>query len=337
MYGFQSRRTGNYLHRCHDTLVNHHGFDDRQPDQDAQWLIHPADQEGTWFWIVNRGKGGLLYGGNPGAEAHISRDALDANTDPYKWKFEPTSDGYYRIRARSTDECLHLTSDGFGAHVNVQTTADQFVEWKPVPVFDYPKVLAVKPVPFKHEIGDIDRLTSFAPPARETAPVLLGGVTVPSFLVNDGSQSMDWKAQHTPYYIIQRYGSWARTECQELPRASDGEVRRLKATVGLVKQEGAEVEKTLDISVTAEAGFTYAGASAKITSTVTAGLHTKTSTSTTSSHTKETEREMKLKAGRATLALWVRQDTYKLLRSNGDFLSSWTVRDPDIITMDSHQ
>ncbi|MFF4498634.1 hypothetical protein [Streptomyces sp. NPDC001546] len=338
-YAFENRASHLRLHRCNDTWLNQDDGGTAPDDIDHQWLFFPADDDGSWWWIVNRNSGGLLYAdgwGEPGKDARLASSPHDMGLETYKWQFVPTSDGYGHLKNMQRNTYLHIRGGEAGFKVNMDVDhSDGFTEWKPVVMARFPEVAAARPVPERPDYGDIDRLTGYQAPAERTPTKLLGTVAVPFFVVHDGSQDPGWKARETPYYFLERHSSWTRTGYKEYTGKAEF-TETLTTEVGLVSHNANEVEEKLSISVSAEAGFSYAGASAKVSTTISSSLRVKRSSSEQKSSTKTVKEEVKIKQNRVSIALWYRKDTYRLTRANGDEVVKWDVIDPVTCVVDSY-
>ncbi|MER7848441.1 hypothetical protein ABTZ03_31405 [Kitasatospora sp. NPDC096077] len=340
-YLFTNSGTGLKLHSPNDKgdkVLNQDSGPHAKKEHNYQWLLYPADTEGTWWWIVSRSCGFMVFAPGVGEVGEQIRQAGSPNLDNqrYKWKFEQVDGNHYKIKLMRSDKYVHAIAEGIGSHVNLDDGGGKQLEWlvEEAQVFD--AVTSLRPAGEKPDFGEIDRMHDFKPPAESTKPVVVGSVALPFFVVGDEGQSVGWKVNHSPYYILSRSSSWVRKGYQEHDGNTDFS-HTWETEVGLVSSNSSEIEKSLNIRVTAEAGFSYMGATAKISATIAAGLRVKESRTQTKTSTKKDIKTLAVKAGkRFSVAAWYRLDTFKLRRLDGDTILTWETIDPDSFVLDSY-
>lgn len=331
-YTLRTGRGDYYLHPgndhggCRLQIDGAGGRADHKPSY--QWHAFPADSDHKWWWLTNKAYGTMLYvEGDGDVGSHLCQaQILKPEHENFKWTFDPADDGWVRVRTLQSDLFMHSDRDHW---VNIDSKcSDRSDQWFLQVVEEYPSITSLKPAATNPDFGEIDRLKGYKAPAEETKQVLVGSTAVPYFVVEEGDHGKEWKSQNSPYYILSRYSSWERHGFKE----HDGHTAfsyTFKTEVGFVNSSSTEVEKTLNISVSAEGGFDFKGASAKIGGSVSRALSIKQSYTTTFSKTRTDEQTVTFPAGhRFAVAVWYRLDTYKLTRMNGDPVLTWYVRDP---------
>ncbi|MBO8191584.1 hypothetical protein ITI46_07740 [Streptomyces oryzae] len=162
-------------------------------------------------------------------------------------------------------------------------------------------------------------LTDYSDPPENTPWKIAGEVAVPYFLVaNDHGHAVQWQGEHSPYYIIRRWSSWHKVKWQVYP-AHTTHTHTWATTEGTTKEAASEVDRTLNASVTAEAGFGIKGFSASVSTTIEKGLNVKTSTKWSQSYSKAASGSYQVGPTDGDLAIgdWFRQDRYRVYRAQG--------------------
>ncbi|MFC3980517.1 hypothetical protein [Streptosporangium jomthongense] len=171
------------------------------------------------------------------------------------------------------------------------------------------------------------KLTSLNKPADDypTDPKegpLTGKTVVPWFLVErDGTHNADWQAFNTPYYVIDRHSRWHLEKFQVYANNTT-ESREWSTTVGVTKTESTEIDRTLNMSVTAEAGFAFEGISAGVSTTVSKGLDVRCvkATETSWTGTYKESKQIAPVGGDEAIGTWLRHDQYRIYRADGQHL-----------------
>lgn len=118
----------------------------------------------------------------------------------------------------------------------------------------------------------------------ETALVLVSTSLVPYFAVKDNSWKLSEQIKTSPYYILERYESWEKASQESLPSLAS---RELKITLGIKKSEQVTIQETVGITIGADCGMSFEGASASVSESFTQGFSMTTSNS--KEEMKETE------------------------------------------------
>ncbi|WP_141746903.1 hypothetical protein [Streptomyces agglomeratus] len=162
-------------------------------------------------------------------------------------------------------------------------------------------------------------LTDYSDPPENTPWQIAGEVAVPYFLIaDDHGHDAQWQGQHSPYYIIRRWSSWNKVQWRVHP-ALNTEVHSWSTTEGTTEEAAADVDRTLNLSVTAEASFGIKGFSASVSTTIETGLSVKTSKKWSRSYSKLVNGSYTVGPAEADLAVgdWFRQDKYCIYRAQG--------------------
>ena len=305
------------------------------------WLLIPAEND--YYWIINKVSGfGLLagsWGTKPGDRRVFQFPLTETGSDPdgFLWKIKKSDVGGYQIINKVSG--FGLLAGSWGTKPGDRAVwqyplsetgknPDGFV-WDIKFASDLPFDLTTEPGTNPNDIGDVERIKDFGHlPKEETDPVVIGEVLIPFFYVKDSNASPSSQVENDPYYKFKREGFWRRVFYFE----HDGKTEReevQETRTGLVKTSSKTSEDTMGIKVTAEAGFSYSGVSAKLSSSFSKELKVITSSSTT--EMKEETKTIKTtfpKDERFVQALWMRADRYTLSRLSGDSIVVFEAVDP---------
>ncbi|MGP3990793.1 hypothetical protein [Streptomyces sp. 3N207] len=162
-------------------------------------------------------------------------------------------------------------------------------------------------------------LTDYSVPPENTPWQIAGEVAVPYFFIaNDHGRAVQWQGEHSPYYIIRRWSSWNRVGWKVHP-AKVTQTHSWSTTEGTTAEAASEVDRTLNVSVTAEAGFGIKGLSASVSTTIEKGLSVKTSKKWSQSYSKAVSDSYQVGPTDQDIAVgdWFRQDMYRIYRAQG--------------------
>ncbi|MGW4795306.1 hypothetical protein ACWEPC_23125 [Nonomuraea sp. NPDC004297] len=176
-------------------------------------------------------------------------------------------------------------------------------------------------IPSPPKLTSLDKPADDYPASPEKGP-LTGKTVVPWFLVErDGTHDSHWQSFNTPYYIIDRHSRWHLEKFQVYANNTT-ESREWSTTVGVTKSESTEIDKTLNMSVTAEAGFAFEGVSAGVSTTVSRGLDVRCvkSTETSWTGTYQESKQIAPTGGDEAIGTWLRHDQYRIYRADGQHL-----------------
>ncbi|MFG2895276.1 hypothetical protein [Streptomyces sp. NPDC048248] len=162
-------------------------------------------------------------------------------------------------------------------------------------------------------------LTDYSDPPENTSWQIAGEVAVPYFLIaDDHGHDVQWQGEHSPYYIIRRWSSWNKVQWRVHP-AHNTELHSWSTTEGTTEESASDVDRTLNVSVTAEASFGIKGFGASVSTTIETGLSVKTSKKWSQSYSKLVSGSYTVGPAEADLAVgdWFRQDKYRIYRAQG--------------------
>ncbi len=172
-------------------------------------------------------------------------------------------------------------------------------------------------------IGDDPEVTGYHSPAERTPEVLVAQTIVPFPLVRD-THDTPWQSHNNPYYLLRRYGYWQRVlyynhDGKEIVEAKE------EVTIGLTTSNSSTIERTVGVTVGADAGFNCKGVSASIHASMTNDLKVATTRSEErkNSYTYTLTRTFPGDGKRVAHAVWYRGDRYALERLNGSCLLEW--------------
>ncbi|CAM5335903.1 hypothetical protein SALBM135S_05602 [Streptomyces alboniger] len=78
---------------------------------------------------------------------------------------------------------------------------------------------------------------------------------MPWFLVEDDHKKSEaWRGENSPYYIIKRWSSWHKKQWKVLAKGISHS-HSVTETEGVTESKSTEIDKTLNMSNSAEAGF----------------------------------------------------------------------------------
>ncbi len=208
--------------------------------------------------------------------------------------------------------------------------------WKIENCGDVPYDLKTKEGTGENEIGDVDRIKSFGqPPKKTTVPVVIGEVLLPFFTVQDDSNKPAYQVKNNPFYRFKREGYWQRIFFYEHDGATS-KTKKESIKVGLVETSSKTIEDTMSITVSAQASFSYGGASTSMTSSISNQLKVTTVDST--EKMQETTREIEEtfdKGKKFVRAIWMRADRFTLSSLTGTMITTFEQINPQEITNDS--
>jgi hypothetical protein len=266
----------------------------------------------------------------------FSMSTLDAGTGARDtdWYVIPDGD-HVRLRSAANskylwvDERRIMTERILCCPVDTEKRGDGLDMWalEEVRVFD--KVLAVenRPAP----AIKVPELTNGDQPPRYTEMVEAGKAVVPwTILGDDESHDITWRREQSPYVIIRRQVRWKLVGFTGYP-ANTQEQFGVTTTVGVQEQKTEEIDKTLNISVSREAGMDIKGFSAKAGVTVEAGLHIKVGTTTTKSYseTKTYTKTVGPAKNNFHIAAWIQESVYTWYYADGTEFFDYVVADPN--------
>ncbi|GGW94643.1 hypothetical protein [Streptomyces noursei] len=208
--------------------------------------------------------------------------------------------------------------------------------WEMVVAGEDTRVTGLRPVDREvHDIGEVHRLTGYQMPPERTQEYLVGQALVPYVLVQDGDRLS--QSRNNSYYVLRRYGYWQRVFYYEHAGNSEWTETRI-TTVGLTTRNEQTIERTVSMTVGADAGFAFKGASASISVSVTTGLrvaHTQ-SEENHYSETREVTRSYLDNGRKIAEAVWFRADRYSLQRLDGSQVLDWRTADDRSIVNDAY-
>ncbi|MEU1550941.1 RICIN domain-containing protein [Nocardia sp. NPDC005745] len=315
--------------------------------RDAQtWHVMPVDDD--YVFVVNKKSSKVVspQAFSPNEATTLQQLDLRAETtrrDAQTWLI--IEDGGSLRLFRNRHSGRYLSPQGFWTDEAVtlqqlnlrnESSSRRGQQWEMVVAGEDKRVTELKPVDREvHDIGDVHRLTGYQMPPELTEEVLVGQTVVPYILVDDGDRS--WQSQNNPYYILRRYGHWKRVFYYE--HAGNSEYTEKQATtVGLTTSNSSTIERTVGMTVGADAGFSFKGVSASISTTVTTGLRVAHTQSSENHHSesREVSRSYFANGKKVAEAVWFRGDRYSLQRLDGSQLLEWRTVDDRTIVNDAY-
>jgi hypothetical protein len=243
------------------------------------------------------------------------------------WQFVKAENGKFRMWLLGISAYLYIDVDDEQVHhpeLGEKRTDGRdlfFLE----EVSEYPDVVNIKkhPVPkFKSP-----ELTSYDEPDEFSKAQISGEAAVPWFLVaKDGDYGSDWRAEHSPYYIMRRWSCW-HSRNWEIKKQKTSENHDWEVTWGTTEEKAKRIDENLNISVSAEAGFAFKGFSASVSTSVSHSLNVATSETYTKSYSERKSGSYSAAAGDHDLAVcdFYRYDTYRLYRATGEEIFDFPV------------
>lgn len=324
-YRLLHKNSGNYFGKALDLV---------EESEAVVAAFYPTDTDlHRYMWADTKQRPGYLVGVVPAATwpflEPVAADAarpewvtfeLDADGDHFRF-WNPDSDHYIRYDADQKLFMAKSEKDPGGDDLFSFEEVDSFVAVVKVEKVD-PQTL---PTP---------ELTSYdQPPEYQPTPDVLTGVSaVPFFLVKkDADHDAAWQAENSPYYIIERHSRWHRVAWEVFPRGKTS-VHSWSTVIGVEKEEATEVDEGLNVSVTANAGFSFEGLSAGVSTTVGDSLNVKHTTGTKESFTSTDGHSDTYGPYMQDVAIadWLLQDHYRIYRADGEkMIQEFTVTVPD--------
>ncbi|MFC4852942.1 hypothetical protein [Actinophytocola glycyrrhizae] len=261
----------------------------------------------------------------------LGASAGDRDTDWYV-----TADGdHVRLRSAANskylwvDERQIMNEKVLYCAVDTEKRDDGLDMWTLEEVQAFDKVLAVKDQPAP--TIKVPKLTDGNQPPQYTEMIEAGKAVVPwTILGDDEGHDIKWRREQSPYVIIRRQVRWKLVGFTGYP-ANTQEQFGVTTTVGVQEQKTEEIDKTLNISVSREAGMDIKGFSAKARVTVQAGLHIKVGTTTTKSYSES--RTYTKTVGPAKnnfhVAGWIQESVYTWYYADGREFFDYVVADPN--------
>lgn len=249
--------------------------------------------------------------------------------------------GIYNIRVGvdgvPNKECIATGSTGILVRWNCDESESQkfhfedTTNWpKPVPQQGNAQPGQIPPPPEIESQRDL--------PLETTPPVLIGEAIIPSVYVK--SDQVPDKLQQfalSPYYVLRREQYWTRTQPYGYYLSDSGWVgssKVVEVTTGLTEDQSKSMEDTLGIVVSANAGFSYEGASAGLSTQISKQLKVTKATRTQRMKQITTKTTVNRPTGASfALASWKLVDKYTLLRATGDStpVKTWEVFGSDTV------
>lgn len=246
------------------------------------------------------------------------------------WVVEDAGDGSQLLRNHVGDR--YVSPQGFSGE---EATTVQILDlrdgdrrdaqcWVMEVVDEEKRITKLEPVARDvNAIGDDPEVTGYHPPAERTPEVLVAQTVVPFPLVQD-TREAPWQSHNNPYYLLRRYGYWEQVLYCDHDGQHIFEAKR-EVTVGLTTSNSSTIERTLGVSVGADAGIECKGVSASIHASMTNELKVATTRSKECkySDTYTLTRTFPGDGKRVAHAVWYRGDRYALERLDGSCLLEW--------------
>jgi post-segregation antitoxin (ccd killing protein) len=308
--------------------------------------ISPLNPEKTLWWIGDADKGTFLDRMKFGDNTLAVMRTYTQGAELPKWKFEEGPVGTFYIKHRDTYEYLHWTGrldDTFPSTLELLPTKQEnnpflWDLWPKPEKYTSPAVRRPRTAPKHPDYGAPPEQTSLDEPWERTDLKFIGETPLPAAVVKDGDRDLAWKMRNSPYYMLRRYSQWKRTKFATYDGFSQ-QLHSVTYDYGVTKSTSQTIENNLNISVTAEAGFSFKGIGVNVSGTVAYGLSVSTTTQWEESYSKSETYETTYPSndGKAyAIADWERRDVYSLVRAeNGkpvpdDEVLRWEVTVPGV-------
>ncbi|NKQ20509.1 RICIN domain-containing protein [Brevibacillus laterosporus] len=288
-----------------------------------QWLLYPLD--GGRYAIINRNSGLVADVAGKSTSNSARLEQLDWHGEPFQqWLLYQTNDqGYYKIVNQNSGLVADVAgkSKGNSAHLEQlddQNESFQYWSFDEVESITLPSV-ETKPLPIAPQYKS---LNDYLPDSTE--PVVTAYTLLPCIMVNDNNWSADKKMQHSPYYMLTKTQYWKKIDSHTFaPHAQ----YTSETKYGMSQTDQESMTRNTNISVKADAGFSFKAVSIGISKSVTKELQVSKSTTTTQM-TEQTNSETIANPNNYTVA-WTKYalvTEYTLKRGDGIRVSDpWTV------------
>lgn len=316
--------------------------DDPNKHDNKVWHLFPLDSGAYLFANKNSGLVMNVVGNSTATSARVEQKDLQSSGRSQAWLIEHVSGKTYHVRNEKST--LYLKIFGYSTEKGKPLEQHSYREngegaasqkWEFEVEDEYERVLNLPTFEDAH-IGDIHRMTDFAPTPKETTDrVEVAAFAYPFVFVRDESYSRQRQAKENPYYILRKYGYWTRVFFHEHSGASEY-TRTEGVTVGLTSKEAKSVEETTSISVSAEASFGFKGFGSSIRNTFAQEMKVTVTTEQITESSKTETHELRYPEGKhVSEAIWYRDNDYVLERLDGTKVIEWTVRDPKTYISDA--
>jgi Bacterial Ig-like domain/Insecticidal Crystal Toxin, P42 len=304
------------------------------PEQ--QWLLIPiSDQKCKIMTRQNGEYMGVGWNGN------ILRWADSGGPDQQFSFVNQDSTGRWNIQEGTRNEFVAVGWDGNILRWAQSNKNDQ--RFKLVAAPGEKAKPAVQPGQYQPgQIPVAPRITEWGQAPPERSPLyLIGEMTVPAVLVNDGGFSGKIpQVETSPYYVLSRHQYWDRSSGRGAYRQYEEALERSDKyvlKVGFEATQSSQIEHTLSTKITEKGEFSFklggtvSGIELGVTGTAsiqrefTEQLKVTTSTETTSMTEETKEVAVKIPPGKHARVLWTRVDRYTLRRLDGTLIGDWEV------------
>jgi hypothetical protein len=244
-------------------------------------------------------------------------------------------DEHVRIRSAANskyvwvDERKVMSEKALFCAVDTEQRGDGLDEWALEEVRAFEKVLEVKDQPAP--VIAVPKLRDSNEPPQYTEMIEAGKAVVPwTILGSEENHDVKWRREQSPYVIIRRQVRWKRVGFKGYP-ANTQENFAVVTTVGVQEEKTEKIDKTLNISVSREAGMDIKGFSAKAGVTVEAGLHITVGTTTTKSYSESKTYTKTVGPAKNNfhVASWIQESVYTWFYADGREFFDYVVADPN--------
>ncbi|MEO3807890.1 hypothetical protein ABGB17_02685 [Sphaerisporangium sp. B11E5] len=306
-------------------------------DGAGSWYLMPLDPDGRKWWVCNVQSGRLACSAlTPLGDAAIliADFEITFGDSRGKWRLEDAGDGGFSIKDDQTFKYMFMM-DLHSLGVYAMLTDDnssQATTWffYADGVYDAPVVRNLKAAGTHPDYGAPPEQTSLNPPPERTDEIIIGEALIPAACVNDGDHSMQWKLQHSPFYVLRRSSAW-----KSQFHGYDGFTETTHTVYwdeGMTESVSRTLEWHINASIGYTGGFNVKALSAQITANLEGGLSVSTTKTWEESYFKHEEYETTYPSndGREyVIADWERVDIYRLYRvpdgctELDDVVNSW--------------
>ncbi|MFI9423439.1 hypothetical protein ACIG54_07720 [Streptomyces achromogenes] len=311
------------------------GYNENAEDA-ARWVFHCVDPASSKYILCttkghpSSGRPGrVLYGQDGFRDVHADFATLEYMLTVHNvWQLEDAGSGKFRLWCYGRSQYVVIDH----GHMTVQLgdkQSDGSDLFELDKVGEYSEVTKLQKYP--HKTFKTPELTSMDPPPTYSEQEVAGEVAVPWFLVaQDGGKDDYWRAENTPYYIMRRWSRWYAKNWETLKR-TETKQHQWSIVWGVSEEDAKEIDRNLNVSVSAEAGLDIKGFSAKVSTNISYGLNIKTSHRSSKSYSESKSGSYQIgpvNDGDMALCDFYRQDQYRLYRTEGQEIREFPVTVP---------
>jgi hypothetical protein len=254
---------------------------------DQEWLFFALDD--GLYAIANQNSGKIVGVEGESHNTESGKNLIQwdwTNAPDQKWYFKSVADGVYKIVNQKSGKIVGVEGENHNTEsgknliqwdwTNAPDQKWKFEELNTVTLPDSIKIESLSDIPRFEKRGQ--NLPD------QTEKVITSYTLLPCIMVND-SWDIRQKIQNSPYYVLMKKEYW-RKEFQEDLLAHES--KDSEESWGMNVSNNQEMEEKTGITVTADAGFSFKGVSASISTSISHELKVSRSTKTEKMVSKKT-------------------------------------------------